>query len=200
VSAPIRTLPRVSTTADALADVPINIFWIAGYTTPGYPQTAARRAWAQLIVTTQGSSDLTPEAATEIVTETRADAQDIVLLGPFGTAQAAAAEQRRWLAASPSPIEFYSSVRVQTLDGQPPHPLAVQYVAKALALGQPMLELDDLGPGITVVTATVSDALSAAFDAAGWVISAFGAVETPVEFRSMTIETASVYRERTGSA
>lgn len=195
-----RTLPTVSTlTADSIG-VPVNVFWIAGYTTPGDPPGVARRTWAQLIVTRQGSPDLTCEAAAEIVAETRADARDIVLLGPFGTAEAAAAEQRRWLAESPSPIRFYSTVRVETLDGKPPRPLAVQRAARALALGQPMFEFADQGPGVTVITATVSDALVAAFDSPGWVISAFGAADAPVEFRSVTIETASAYLERTGSA
>ena len=176
------------------------MYWIAGYTTPEDPPATSRRAWAQLIVTTQGSLDLTPEAAAELVAETRADAEDLVVLGPFDTAPEAATEQRRWLAKLPSPIRYYSSVRVETLDGHPPHPLAVQNAAQALAPGQPMFEFDGLGPAVTVVTATVSDALNATFDSAGWVIAAFGAVDTPVRFCAMTIETAAAYLARTGSA
>ena len=196
-----RTLPTVPTfTEDTLADVPVNSYWIAGYTTPSDPPYSPERTWAQLVVTTRGSLDLTPETAAEIIAKTRDDARDIVVLGPFDTAGEAGTEQRRWLARFPSPIRFYTSVRVQTFDRRPPHPLSVQYAAQALASAQPMFEFDGQGPEVTVVMATVSDALNATFDSAGWVISAFGAVEVPVEFCAMTIEAASVYLARMGSA
>lgn len=83
-------------TADSLPDVPVNEFWIVGYIGPRDRPTAARRTWAQLIVHHPDSQNLTPEAAGEIIADTRTGAEDVVVLGPFDTPGQTAAQQRRF--------------------------------------------------------------------------------------------------------
>lgn len=67
-----------------------------------------------------------------------------------------------------------------------------------MSIAQPELEID--GSSIVVTLASLNPQLSDAAGQAGYVMSAFGTADTIVDFRSVTIETPEVYRERNGLA